>query len=243
MLCLNNFLIVGTANKLQLDSAKKAAMIRGLKVKDIPLASMKILVGFQEENCRVSGGDELVLLHGIFLHETPTSLVNAIINDFETFIKEYQHQGILALISAKENVVKVIGDPTSTRTIFYLTTLKMFIISTDMESLKFIAKIFDIQFERDVLALYEIVLLGSIFSRRTMYKNVKRLLLGECIIVKLLKDNAFEFLVQSYCDVSSTITEDTIHKEDKRAISILIKIIIEQLSYVFITSRHSKTGN
>jgi hypothetical protein len=117
---------VGTANKLQLDSAKKAAMIRGLKVKDIPLASMKILVRFQEENCMVSDGDEPVLFHGIFLHETPASLVNSIINDFEAFTKGYQHQGILALISARENVVKVVGDPTSTRIIFYLTTSEMF---------------------------------------------------------------------------------------------------------------------
>jgi hypothetical protein len=77
-------------NNLQLDPAKKAAMINGLKVKDIPLASMKIFVGFQEENCTMSDDDyEPVLFHGIFLPETPASLVNSVINDFETFIKEY----------------------------------------------------------------------------------------------------------------------------------------------------------
>ncbi|MGB9826895.1 MAG: asparagine synthase-related protein [Thermosphaera sp.] len=223
---MNNFVIVGVSNETLSEIAKQITSSTSLKVKEVIYPSIKILLGFQDAECMRSNEDYTIFFNGVFLGETPTSLFSSIINNFEDFVRDYQHQGVLALINAREEVIKVVGDPASTRTIFYLTTPKMFIISTDMELLKSIAKILDIQLEADILAIYEIILLGSIVSRRTMYKKVERLLPGEYIVVKPAENSTLEFAVKRYWDVSSTITE---YKEDKGAIISLVKTMNVQL--------------
>ena len=103
MLCLNNFIILSSIEQCVSD-VKEALASMSFKVVEINFPTAKIVVGLQNEACRYSREDTLVLCHGVFLNETFDSLLHKIdIIGFEDFIKNYRHQGVLALINTKKS--------------------------------------------------------------------------------------------------------------------------------------------
>lgn len=224
MLCLNNFIIVGVPNRSR-DLVDKISDATGLEVRELFFNNHKILVGIQNGKCLISNENSLLLLHGIFLGETPSSLFGKLINNFKAFSKEYKHQGVLALIDSKERIIKILGDPVGTRSIFFFIIPEMFIVSTDMKFLRSVAHALGIQLEQDVLALYEIIAFGYIVSRRTIFKNVNRLLPGEILSVDASK-GVFGHLVSRYWNMEPVST----HYEYRKIIAKLLKYLIDQLN-------------
>lgn len=224
VLCLNNFIIVGVTNS-HTNLVNKISNLTGLKKQEFFFDKNKILVGIQDEECMVNTTKSLLLLHGIFLEETPSSLLNKLINDPEVFTKEYGYQGTLALIDIKEKTIKILGDPLGTRSVFYFVTPGVFIISTDMKLLKLSTQALDIHLEQDVLALYEIVAFGFILSRRTIFKNVFRLLPGEVLDIQVSK-GVFEYNLSRYWNMVPIDTSS----EKREVILKLLKYLINQLN-------------
>jgi len=224
MLCLNNLVIIGVTDG-STDLVSKLRNLTGLKVWEVFSNAVKVLVGVQSENCTINGRDLVLLLHGIFLGETPPSLLDKTADDFGAFSKKYRHQGILMLIDKKRRIIRVLGDPLGTRIMFYSINPKAFVISTDMKLLKSAMQALDEQLERDVLALYEIINLGYIVSRRTIFKNVSRLLPGESIAIRVSK-NAFEYDVSRYWNITPT----NMPRGNKDVIVQLLKHVIDQLN-------------
>ena len=95
-----------------------------------------------------------------------------------------------------------------------------------MELLKNIANSLGFRFELDVLALYEIVMLDHIVSRRTLYKNVSRLLSGEYINIRL-DGKFFSYRIDKYWDITQLDEKPTKHKEP---IASLVKTLISLLN-------------
>ena len=224
MLCLNNFVITGVVDD-STDLASRISSFAGLKVWEVFSNVTKVLVGIQNENCVVDDEGSVLLLHGIFLGESPLSLLNNVTEDFETFSREYRHQGVLAFIDKKRRTIRVLGDPLGTRIVFYLTSPRVFIISTDMKLLKSTTQALNIQLKLDTLALYEIMNIGYIVSRRTIFKNVSRLLPGEGIFIRV-SENTFEYDVSRYWN----ITPISMPRENKDVIAQLLKQVINQLN-------------
>jgi len=226
---------MGTANDFPQDLALEALQSIGFKVQRVDLASSKIMIGLQDENCLISSEDALILLHGVFFEETPFSVLNKTVPRF--FLGEYRHQGILVLINKKEEKVYVIGDPGATRTVFYLVSPKMFVLTTDMRLLKLLQKALNIQLKPDILTLYEIMAFNSIVSRRTLYKGINRLLPGEYIVVKT-NHGAFEYEISKYWNI---MDENMTSNADKKPVASLIKQMINQLSKYYEELQGQKT--
>jgi|GEM_PF-3162742 len=224
MLCLNNFVIIGVTDD-STDLASKLWNLTGLKVWEVFSNAVKVLVGVQSENCTIEGKDLVLLLHGIFLGETPLSLLDKKADDFEAFSKKYKHQGVLVLIDKERRIIRVLGDPLGTRIVFYSINPKAFIISTDMKLLRSTIQALDGQLERDVLALYEIMNLGYIVSRRSIFKNVSRLLPGEGIAIRVSK-NTFEYNVIRYWNIMPI----NMSCGNKDVVVQLLKYVVDQLN-------------
>jgi asparagine synthetase B (glutamine-hydrolysing) len=224
VLCLNNFIILCSIERKYVSDVKEALASTSFKVVEISFPAVKIVVGLQNEACSYSREDMLALCHGVFLDETFDFLLHKMdIVGFEDFIKSYRHQGVLALINVKKELIIVIGDPLSTRTTFYLADEKSLIVSTDMELLKSVAKALHIQLDRDIIALYEFATFGFIVSRRTIFRNIKRLSCGEYITVKPTSERFIEFEVKKYWEPSVGTIDD-------RNACLLIKKLVEQLN-------------
>jgi len=240
MLCLNNFIVLGVANDnyVDLNTIRKVLESTGFKVKEIDLTSFKVIIAFQNENCTIINENIIIALHGIFLDETLHSLLNKVTSNFKGFLEAYRHQGSLAIIDKQESVVYVVEDPGATRTIFYFTTWNLFIISTDMELLKNTAEALGIRFEPDILALYEILMLGSLVSRKTIYNNVNRLLPGEYIVVKLDSDtHTYNYNIDKYWDVTQL---DSKTDGSKKTLYLLVKTLISLLNTYCKEAQDSK---
>jgi len=222
MLCLNNFIIVGIANN-SIDLANKISNI-GLKMQEFLFDKNRILVGFQSEKCIASNANSLLLMHGIFPDETPSSLLSKSINNFADFSKEYRYQGVIALINSKEKIIRVLGDPAGTRSIFYFVVPDVFIVTTDMKLLKLITQVLDIQLEQEILTLYEIVTIGYIVSRKTIFKNVNRLLPGETLTIQV-NGGFFEYRVSRYWDMIPISSYDS-----REVVTKLLKSLINSLN-------------
>jgi len=92
-----------------------------------------------------------------------------------------------------------------------------------MELLKSVAKGSRIQLDKDVIALYEFATFGFIVSRRTIFRNVKRLLCDEYITIKPASERFIEFEVKKYWEPSAGII-------DNRNVGLLIKKLVRQLN-------------
>jgi hypothetical protein len=57
-----------------------------------------------------------------------------------------------------------------------------------MSIVKAVANILGIDLRQDILTLFELIVLGSKISRRTVYKDIRRLLPGEYINIKVRND-------------------------------------------------------
>ena len=90
MLCLNNFVIIGVTDG-STDLVSKLRNLTGLKVWEVFSNAVKVLAGVQRKNRTINSGDLVLLFHGIFLGETPPSLLNKTADDFEAFSKKYRH--------------------------------------------------------------------------------------------------------------------------------------------------------
>jgi len=224
MICSNNFVIVGVGEGFPGFDNKILSSV-GLKVREISLPPSRVIVAITEEACTVGKEDHFILFHGIFLGETPQSLFDKVINDFEAFSRDYKYQGVTVLIDSAKKTIRIVGDPTGTRSIFYFIDPRIFIVSTDMKLLKSVAQALNIQFEQDVLALYEIIAFGYIVSRRTIFKNVHRLLPGETLIIQAGK-GFFEHAINRYWNLTSVGKV----QEDKEAVSKLLRSLINQLN-------------
>jgi len=224
MICSNNFVIVGIGEGFPGFDNKISSSI-GLKVREISLSLSKVIVAITEEACAVGKEDRFILFHGIFLGETPQSLFDKIINDFEAFSRDYKYQGVTVLIDSAKKTIRIVGDPTGTRSVFYFVTPRIFIVSTDMKLLKSVAQALNIRFEQDVLALYEIIAFGYIISRRTIFRNVHRLLPGETLTIQASK-GFFEHAINRYWNLTSVGKV----QEDKEAVSKLLRSLINQLN-------------
>ena len=222
MLCLNNFIIVGIANN-SIDLANKISNI-SLKMQEFLFDKNRILVGFQSEKYIASNANSLLLMHGIFPDETPSSLLSKSINNFADFSKEYRYQGVIALINSKEKIIRVLGDPAGTRSIFYFVVPDVFIVTTDMKLLKLITQVLDIQLEQEILTLYEIVTIGYIVSRKTIFKNVNRLLPGETLTIQM-NGGFFEYRVNRYWDMIPISSYDS-----REVVTKLLKSLINSLN-------------
>jgi len=222
MLCLNNFIIVGIANN-SINLANKISNI-GLKMQEFLFDKNRILVGFQSEKCIASDANSLLLMHGIFPDKTPPSLLSRSINNFADFSKEYRYQGVIALINSKEKIIRVLGDPAGTRSILYFVVPDVFIVTTDMKLLKLITQVLDIQLEQEILALYEIVTIGYIVSRKTILKNVNRLLPDETLTIQM-NGGFFEYRVSRYWDMISISSYDS-----REVVTNLLKSLINSLN-------------
>jgi asparagine synthetase B (glutamine-hydrolysing) len=224
MICSNNFVIVGIGDGFPYFDNKISSSI-GLKVREISLSPSRVIVAITEETCAVEKEDCFILFHGIFLGETYQSLFDKIINDFEAFSRDYKYQGATVLIDSTKKTIRIVGDPSGTRSVFYYVTPRIFIVSTDMKLLKSVAQVLNIWFEQDVLALYEIIAFGYIISRRTIFKNVHRLLPGETLIIQASK-GSFEHAINRYWNLTSVGKV----QEDKEAVSKLLRSLINQLN-------------
>jgi asparagine synthetase B (glutamine-hydrolysing) len=199
MLCLNNFVIIGVYEDIP-SLVYKISKLTGLKVQEVILTSAKIIVATKKE-CMLEKDNYILLLYGVFPNEN-ASLIDKAINDLPIFIKNYSYQGVAVLFDPKNASIVVVGDPGPARTVFYLSEDEVFIISTDMNLVKAVANILGIDLRQDILTLFELIVLGSKISRRTAYKNIRRLLPGEYINIKIKngKKHSFEITVEKYWD-------------------------------------------
>ena len=225
MLCLNNFVIIGFADGTHpnVDLVKDVLRNMNLKPMEIDLHSSKIIVGFREERCVIDNENSNMVLHGVFLDKTLFTIFMKFADGFNAFLENYRDQGVLGFIDKANGVVYAVEDPGATRRLFYYITPKIFIISTDMEFLKSVAKTLNIQLNIDVPALYELVELGYIVSRRTLYKDVNRLFPGEYIVVKI--DDGFKYRVDRYWNF---LELDTMPSRD--ALVSLLKLIAQHMA-------------
>ena len=199
MLCPNNFIIVGVSEGFP-GLVDKISKLTGLKVQEAILASAKIIVATEKE-CMLEKDNYILLLYGVFLNENTKSLIDKAINDLPAFLKNYAYQGVAVLFDFKNANIMVVGDPGPARTVFYFPGDDVFIISTDINIVKAIVNILGIDLRPDILTLYELIALGSKISRRTVYKDIKRLLPGEYINIKIDgKKYLFKITVERYWD-------------------------------------------
>jgi asparagine synthetase B (glutamine-hydrolysing) len=224
MLCSNNFVIIGVYEDIP-SLVDKISKLTGLKVKEVILASAKIIVATKEE-CMLEKDNYILLLYGAFLNEN-ISLIDKAINDLSAFIKNYSYQGVAVLFDSKNASIIVVGDPGPARTVFYLSGNDIFIISTDMSIVKAVANILGIDLRQDILTLFELIVLGSKVSRRTAYKDIKRLLPGEYIDIKIKnnKKRPFEITVEKYWDGIQSEMNNEIN-----SVIFFMKTIHEQLT-------------
>jgi asparagine synthetase B (glutamine-hydrolysing) len=148
--------------------------------------------------------DHILLLYGAFLGEN-ISLIDKAINDLPAFIRSYSYQGVIVLFDLKNASIIIIGDPGPARTVFHLSRGNIFVISTDMSIVKAVANILGVDLRQDILTLFELIVLGSKISRRTVYKDIRRLLPGEYINIKIRNDKKHPFNItrERYWDLHS----------------------------------------